>query len=131
MDTVTAMMYHNLFGRFPKIDVLIAEFGTVWVPYLLRKLDHAMLLGRKAKWGTLPGRPSALFKERCVIAPFPEESVSKAIDVLGTDCLIFGSDFPHSEGIPDPMQYVTQLKDLDDVTVRKIMRGNLERFLKV
>lgn len=129
MDTVAAMMYHNLFGRFPHINVLIAEFGTVWVPYLLRKLDHAMLLGRRAKWGTLPGRPSSIFKERCVIAPFPEENVAKAIEVLGTDCLIFGSDFPHSEGIPDPMQYVSQLKGLDDVTIRKIMRDNLEQFI--
>jgi predicted TIM-barrel fold metal-dependent hydrolase len=42
---------------------------------------------------------------------------------------MFGSDFPHSEGIPDPMQYVSQLKGLDDITVRKIMRDNLERFV--
>jgi predicted TIM-barrel fold metal-dependent hydrolase len=130
MDTVTAMVYHNLFGRFPNIKVLIAEFGTIWLSYLLRKLDHAMMLGRRPKWGTLPGRPSRVFKERCIIAPFPEENVSKAIETLGTDCLMFGSDFPHSEGIPDPMQYVTQLKDLDEVTVRKIMRDNLEQFIK-
>jgi predicted TIM-barrel fold metal-dependent hydrolase len=129
MDTVTAMMFHNLFGRFPKIRVLIAEFGTIWLSYLLRKLDHAMLLGRKPKWGTLPGRPSSIFKERCIIAPFPEENVTKAIEVLGSDCLMFGSDFPHSEGIPDPMQYVTQLKGLDDTTIRKIMRDNLEQFI--
>jgi predicted TIM-barrel fold metal-dependent hydrolase len=130
MDTVTAMMYHNLFGRFPHIKVLIAEFGTIWASYLLRKLDHAMMLGRRPKWGgPLPGRPSSIFKERCIIAPFPEENVERAIDVLGTDCLMFGSDFPHSEGIPDPMQYVTQLKNLDDATVRKIMRDNLESFI--
>ena len=57
METITAMMFHNLFGRFPNIKVLIAEFGTPWLPYLVRKLDHAALLGRKPKWGTLPGRP--------------------------------------------------------------------------
>jgi predicted TIM-barrel fold metal-dependent hydrolase len=131
MDTVTAMVWHNLFGRFPNIKVLIAEFGTVWTSYLLRKLDHAMLLGRKPKWGgdRLPARPSSLFKERCVIAPFPEENITKAIETLGTDCLIFGSDFPHSEGIPDPMQYISQLKNLDDHTVRKIMRDNLKTFI--
>jgi hypothetical protein len=42
---------------------------------------------------------------------------------------MFGSDFPHSEGIPDPMQYVTQLKNLDDATIRKIMRDNLYDFI--
>jgi predicted TIM-barrel fold metal-dependent hydrolase len=129
MDTVSAMMFHNLFGRFPNIKVLIAEFGTVWVPYHLRKLDHAVFQGRRAKWGELPDRPSVLFKERCVIAPYPEENISRPIDVVGTDCLVFGSDFPHSEGIPDPIQYVTQLKGLDDQTVRKIMRDNLAGFL--
>ncbi len=131
MDTVTAMMFHNLFGRFPKINVLIAEFGTVWLPYLLRKMDHAMMLGRKPKWGQLAGRPSSVFKERCVIAPFPEENVHRAMDELGVDSLVFGSDFPHSEGIPDPMQYVLTLKGLDDGDVRKIMRDNLARFLGV
>ncbi|ONH33335.1 amidohydrolase family protein [Pseudofrankia asymbiotica] len=129
MDTLTAMFYHGMFGRFPNIKVLIAEFGTVWLPYLLRKLDHAMLLGRKPKWGTLPGRPSSVFKERCVIAPFPEEDIKRGIETVGADCLVFGSDFPHSEGVPDPMQYVTLLKDLDDTTIRKIMRDNLVRFI--
>lgn len=129
METVTAMMFHNLFGRFPGIKVLIAEFGTVWLPYLLRKLDHAAMLGRRPKWGTLPGRPSSVFKDRCVIAPYPEENISRSIEVVGTDCLVFGSDFPHSEGIPDPQQYVTQLRGLDDAVVRKIMRDNLAGFL--
>jgi predicted TIM-barrel fold metal-dependent hydrolase len=131
METVTAMMFHNLFGRFPTINVLIAEYGTVWVPYLLRKLDHAVMLGRRTKWGDLPGRPTDVFKERCVVAPYPEENVSRPIEVVGADCLVFGSDFPHSEGIPDPMQYVSQLEGLDDVTVRKIMRDNLARFLDI
>lgn len=129
METVTAMMFHGFLGRFPDINVLIAEFGTVWLPYLLRKLDHAMMLGRRPKWGTLPGRPTSVFKERCVVAPFPEENVQRAIDVVGTDCLVFGSDFPHSEGIPDPMQYVVTLKGLDDETVRKLMRDNLRNFV--
>jgi predicted TIM-barrel fold metal-dependent hydrolase len=129
MDTLAAMTFHNLFGRWPNINVLIAEFGTVWLPYMLKKLDHAMLLGRKPKWGNLPGRPSSIFKERCVIAPFPEENIHKSIEAVGADCLVFGSDFPHSEGLPDPMQYVSQLAGLDDATIKKVMRGNLQRFL--
>jgi predicted TIM-barrel fold metal-dependent hydrolase len=129
METITAMVFHNLFGRFPNINVLIAEYGTPWLPYLVRKLDHAALLGRRPKWGTLPGRPSQIFKKHFVVAPFPEENVQRAIDVVGADCLVFGSDFPHSEGLPDPIQYASQLKGLDDVTVKKIMRDNLAGFL--
>lgn len=131
METVTAMVFHNLFGRFPKVKVLIAEFGTPWVPYLVRKLDHAALLGRKPKWGTLPGRPSQIFKQHFVVTPFPEENIARPMEVVGADCLVFGSDFPHSEGLPDPVQYVSQLKGLDDDTIRKIMRDNLANFLEL
>ncbi|MBO0729280.1 MAG: amidohydrolase [Acidimicrobiaceae bacterium] len=129
METLAAMMFHNLFGRFPAIKVLVAEYGTPWLPYLVRKMDHAALLGRRAKYGTLPGRPSQIFKRHVVVAPFPEENVARAIDVVGPECLVFGSDFPHSEGLPDPVQYASQLKGLDEVTVKHIMRDNLARFL--
>jgi len=90
---------------------------------------RAALLGRQPKYGQLPGRPSQIFKDHFVVAPFPEENVARAIDVVGTDCLVFGSDFPHSEGLPDPVQYASQLKGLDDVTVKKIMCDNLASFL--
>lgn len=131
METVAASMFHNLFGRFPNIKVLIAEFGTPWLPYLVRKMDHAALLGRPAKYGKLPGRPSRIFKEHFVVAPFPEENVHRPLEVVGPDVLVFGSDFPHAEGLPDPIQYATQLKGLDDETVRKIMRDNLANFLQL
>src|SRR5579859_1035838 len=130
METVTALIFHNFVTRFPNIDILIAEHGTPWLPYLLRKLDHAHLLGRRPKFGDrLPARPSQLFRERFVVAPFPEENMQRAIDVVGTECLVFGSDFPHSEGLSDPVQYVTQLKGLPEPTVKAIMRDNLARFL--
>ncbi len=130
MEMVAAMIFHNLFGRFPNVKVLIAEYGTVWLPYLLRKMDHAAALGRKPTYGTLPGRPSQIFKEHVVAAPYPEESVSRVAEVSGWDCLVFGSDFPHSEGLPDPLQYVSQLGNIDEKTVYKLMRGNLENFIK-
>lgn len=129
MEMVAAMIFHDLFGRFPKVRVLIAEYGTVWLPYLLRKMDHAAALGRKATFGRLSGRPSEIFKQHVVVAPYPEENVSRVAEVCGWDCLVFGSDFPHSEGLPDPVQYVSQLGSLDEQVVYKLMRGNLERFI--
>lgn len=130
METVTCLIFHGLFNRFPKLKVLIAEHGIVWMPYLLRKMDHAFLLGRRPKFeARLPGRPSEMFREHFVVAPFPEENVQRGIEVVGNECLVFGSDFPHSEGLPDPLQYVSQLAGLDDVVVRNIMRDNLGRFL--
>jgi predicted TIM-barrel fold metal-dependent hydrolase len=129
METVTAMIFHNLFGRFPNVKALFAEFGAVWLPYLIRKLDHAAMLGRRPTFGELPGRPSQLFKEHCLVAPYPEENITRAAEVVGWDCLVFGSDFPHSEGLPDPVQYVRTIENLGDDRIRKVMRDNLRDFL--
>ena len=132
MDTVTAMVFHGMFSRFPKMRVLIAEFGTVWLPYLLRKLDHGHMLGRQPKWGEkLSERPSELFRQRCVVAPFPEESVRRPMEAVGAECLVFGSDFPHSEGLPDPVQYAKTVEGLDEATVQALMRDNLARFMRL
>ena len=36
MDTIAALIYHNLFGRFPNVRVMSIENGSLWVPYLMR-----------------------------------------------------------------------------------------------
>ena len=133
MELTGALILHNFFGRFPKIRVCLAEQGTVWLPYTLRKLDHAYLLGRKARWapeGRLDKRPSQIFREHFVVAPFPEESVERVIGEVGIDSLVFGSDFPHGEGLAYPSKYVgAQLSTLSESDQRKIMRDTLEDFL--
>lgn len=129
MEMTAAMIFHDLFGRFPKVKLLIAEYGSVWLPYLLRKMDHAHMLGRKGTFTKLTERPSQTFKEHVIVAPYPEENIARVAEVTGWDCLVFGSDFPHSEGLPDPVQYVSQLGKLDDAIIRKVMRDNLHDFI--
>ena len=75
METVAAAILQGWFARFPKMQLLLSEQGTVWVPYMLRKMDHAFLMGRKATWGKLEMRPSDYFRQHCFVAPFPEENV--------------------------------------------------------
>jgi predicted TIM-barrel fold metal-dependent hydrolase len=131
METVGAAILQGWFARFPKMQLLLSEQGTVWVPYTIRKLDHAFLMGRRATWGTLDRRPSEYFKDHCFVAPFPEENVDRVVEVVGTKPLTFGSDFPHGEGLPEPGMYLDQLRNLDDEDTRAVMRDNLARFLDV
>jgi predicted TIM-barrel fold metal-dependent hydrolase len=129
METVAAMIFHNLFTRFPGLHVGIIEHGAVWAPYAVRKMDHGFMMGKEARNGKLDERPSDVFREHFVIAPYPEENISRILDVLSPDCLVFGSDFPHPEGLPDPVTYVNQLHDLSDDDQQKIMSTNLAEFL--
>jgi predicted TIM-barrel fold metal-dependent hydrolase len=133
MELVAGLILHNFFGRYPNIRICLSEQGTVWVPYTLRKMDHAFLMGRKAKWsptGRLEQRPSEIFRQHFIVAPFPEENVHRIVAEVGIEPIVFGSDFPHGEGLAYPDQYVdAQLASFTADDQRQIMRDNLENFL--
>jgi len=131
-ELTAALILHNFFGRFPNIKVALSEMGTVWLPYTLRKMDHAFMMGRKAKFGNLTERPSSIFKRHFVVAPFPEENVRRVVDEVGIDAIVFGSDFPHGEGLAYPSEYVAaQLGGFNEAEQRRIMRDNLADFLRL
>lgn len=50
---------------------------------------------------------------------------------MGIEPLVFGSDFPHGEGLPDPAAYLSVLKNCTQEQQYAILRGNLARFLGV
>jgi predicted TIM-barrel fold metal-dependent hydrolase len=130
METVAAMIFHGLFQRHPNVKIALSEQGTVWLPYTLRKMDHAFMMGRRSPYAEIKERPSETFRRHFLVAPYPEEIVQRPMDVVGDTCLTFGSDFPHAEGLADPAQYVEAvLQDLTDDQKRKIMRDNLANFL--
>ena len=60
-DTLSALIFDNLFGRYPNIRVLVSEFGAEWVPHFIRHMDKSRGMGRNGPWlgGQLKERPSA------------------------------------------------------------------------
>ena len=132
MELTAGLILHNFFGRFPNIKVCLSEMGTVWLPYTMRKMDHAFLMGRKAKssdTGRLDRRPSEIFRSHFIVAPYPEENVRRVVDEVGIEPIVFGSDFPHGEGLAHPHEYVgAQLGNFSDAEQRRIMRDNLEEI---
>jgi len=63
------------------------------------------------------------------VAPFPEEDPTEIIDLLGADHVLFGSDYPHPEGIAEPAAYLRMLKGQPESEVRKIMHDNAAELL--
>ena len=131
MDTLSSLIFHNFFGRFPNINVLSVENGSIWVPYLLKVMDKMKGMGRGGPWpgGYLKGRPSEVFKEHVFVAPYHEEDVSGLIDLIGAEHVLFGSDFPHAEGLADPVDFVESIQDRSDEEIRLVMRDNARRVI--
>ncbi len=59
-DTLSALIFDNLFGRFPGLKVLVAEHGAEWVPQFVIHMDKSRGMGRNGPWigGKLTERPS-------------------------------------------------------------------------
>lgn len=75
--------------------------------------------------------PVKVFKRNVYVNPFWEDSMSDLVDLVGADHILFGSDYPHPEGLADPISYVDELTGLSDEDVRKIMGGNLAGLMGV
>ena len=69
--------------------------------------------------------PVEMVRRNIYISPFWEEDIGAVIELIGVDHVLFGSDYPHPEGLADPASYVNELEGLAEDSVRKVMGGNL------
>jgi predicted TIM-barrel fold metal-dependent hydrolase len=130
-DTLAALVLHNLFGRFPQLRVASLENGSSWVEDLLHQIDLAAKKGKTGRWigGMPPERPSEIFRRHIYIAPFAEEDVLKAVELLGSKHILFGSDYPHQEGLVQPIDYLERIEGLPPEPTRDVMRDNTAALL--
>lgn len=126
-DAVISWVGHGAFTRHPKLRVAIIENGSSWVRPLLKHLDEAYMRAPQA-W---PEHPVDQFKRNIWIHPFHEDDPKGLVEAVGVDNVIFGSDYPHVEGMADPISFIDQLDGLPDDQIRKIMGGNMMDLMKV
>jgi predicted TIM-barrel fold metal-dependent hydrolase len=127
MSTLAALILHNLFGRFPKVRIATIELGASWVPYLLRRMDHAggFVNRRMTAFGhALPEKPSDMFRQKVWVSPFPEEDIAALVKLIGVEHVLMGSDWPHAEATPQPRDYLRCLEGFDVPSIKRIVRDN-------
>jgi predicted TIM-barrel fold metal-dependent hydrolase len=126
-DTMAALICHGALSRFPDLRIAAVENGANWVAPLLHDLADT--------YEKVPTQfaeePTAAFRRNVYVNPFWEDDMSDLAELVGADHILFGSDYPHPEGLRDPISYVDELKGLDDEDVKKIMGGNLAGLMGV
>jgi len=68
--------------------------------------------------GQLPLRPSEALAGHLWVCPFPEDDVTELIGVIGADHVLFGSDYPHPEGLREPRDFAGRLDGCDAAVTR-------------
>lgn len=126
-DAMGALICHGAFSRNPDLRILSIENGASWVSHLFYELTDV--------YSKMPQEfaedPIDAFKRCVYVAPFWEDNFAEIADLIGVDRVIFGSDWPHPEGLKDPLSLVDHLKGLPQGGVEKIMGGNLVKLFKV
>lgn len=126
-DAVTSLICHGTLWRHPGVRIALIENGAGWVPGLLEMLDHTWSQMPQA----FPEKPSDTFKKNFWMHPFHEEDPKGLVELLGADHVIFGSDYPHVEGLADPVAWAEELHGLDEATLKKVMGGNMMDLLGI
>jgi predicted TIM-barrel fold metal-dependent hydrolase len=131
VDTITALIADNLFGRFPQLRVLSVEYGSGWVAPLLHKLDHLARLFSKDMWrfGQPPLPPSDTVRQNVWVSPFFEDDIPALARLIGASHVLGGSDYPHPEGLLWPVELVEELDGMSAEDVQLVMRDNLARLI--
>ena len=74
--------------------------------------------------------PVELFKRHFWISPYYEDDVVALARTIGAGQVIFGSDFPHPEGLASPLDFRNEIEELSAQDQRLIMGGNLQGLLE-
>jgi predicted TIM-barrel fold metal-dependent hydrolase len=124
-ETLGALVSHGVFDRHPTLRIATIEVGSRWAIELLFHLKKAY-----SKYPNKFGRdPVESFREHVWIAPFYEDDIVELRDALGADHILFGSDWPHPEGLRKPVDYLQDISMLTAEDQKKIMSDNLKGLL--
>jgi predicted TIM-barrel fold metal-dependent hydrolase len=63
-------------------------------------------------------------REHVWVSPYYEDDLLALRDAIGADRIIFGSDYPHAEGLAEPAAFVKDLDGFSEAEIRRIMRDN-------
>ncbi|MHB8512208.1 MAG: amidohydrolase family protein [Actinomycetota bacterium] len=129
------MIVHGVFDRHPSLRVGVIEMTAHWVPEYMMMLEGAYGF-YKARHGEGPtpllDKPSQYFRNHVRVGVMAYEQPARLIGLAGEDIYMFGSDWPHSEGLDDPVNVTKSvIPDLSAEATEKLFARNGEWLLGV
>jgi len=119
-EFLLSMVLENHLVKYPSLRVVSVENGAEFLPDLFRK---ARSIARKVA-GWFPEDPVEMFRSQVWINPFWEDDVEQVVEHMGADRVVFGSDWPHIEGMPQPLDYLPEVKGLSESDQRLVLHDN-------
>jgi len=116
-------------NKLKKLRLGFLEAGCGWVPFIMSKIEERL---ERVAPKERPILPSELLTRRQIYFQCGEEITTKRdVELLGDDCPLWASDFPHEATRTDMRKLVKEhfaRKDLNREAKRKIIYNNAKRF---
>jgi hypothetical protein len=128
VDAMASVIGHGLATRFPRLRFMPVEYPSSWIRPFVTKLQRVF----EQSSVLFDEEPLEVFKRNIWVHAFHEPDPKGLIDLgLPADHIMFGSDFPHPEGMEDPLAYSEVVGGLPPEQQALIMGGSVAKALKV
>jgi predicted TIM-barrel fold metal-dependent hydrolase len=124
-DTIASLVVHGVFTRHPTLKVASIENGSDWVHALVK---HLRKQANQSPW-IFAEDPLDTMRRHVWTTPYLEEDLHALADLLGVERVLFGSDWPHGEGVAQPLDFAKELGGFAEADVQRILHDNCAALL--
>ncbi len=124
-EVLLSVIFSGVLEHHPSIKLVIGEAGTGGIP-------HGRRVGRPVQGARSEDEPSEYWRRQCYTTYQSDPIGVKLLDELGEDNIMWGSDFPHPDGVwPDSQEYIQrELGHLPAATRKKIVCDNAAKLYR-
>ena len=126
-EFLASIVFSGALDRFPGFKFVLGEAGVTWLPYILDRMDEEY--EDRYYQLKLSMKPSELWRRQGYSTYQHEPSVAVMIPLIGEDNIMWGSDYPHPDGIwPDSQKWIAE--DLKGVSPARSAQNRLRERRK-
>jgi aminocarboxymuconate-semialdehyde decarboxylase len=125
-----ALSIGGVLDEFPNLRFCFFEAGAGWLPYAMMGADRAFHIQHAcSRTQTLP---STLLRKHCFTAVEASEHIPALVQMMGSENLFFGTDFPHAEyrELPNMVSAYTDREGLTEDDKDNILGRTMLRVLR-
>ena len=129
INIIAAMMGAGVFDRYPTLRVSFGESGAGWLAYALDRMDFEF---EDRFRDLMKLKPSEYWRRNCKCTFQFDRIGAKLIDDIGLETMMWGSDYPHTDGVwPESDKFIQeQFAELTPDQIHKITCENAAKFYR-
>ena len=128
------IIFSGVFERYPRLRIVSAEHEVGWLPFFVERMDYTYTQratkGHRFAAGALP---SDFVRENVWVQFCEDPSAAAVAQSVGSERILWGSDYPHSEGLfPRSREvFADRTATLDGAARRRIATDNAAGLYRI